>query len=55
MSKKSKMMKKSPKALTGALKQTEGYTPKSALGGGKKAGEGRMAKMREKRLEGKGM
>jgi hypothetical protein len=42
-------MKMKPKALKGALKQTEDWTPKSAMPASKKAGKA--AKGREKRLE----
>jgi hypothetical protein len=40
-----------PSALKGALKQTEGYTPKQARSKGKPAGMLGGAKAREKRLE----
>jgi hypothetical protein len=45
----SKRMKMKPKALKGAQKQTEGFTPRGAMPAGKKAGKASRA--REKRLE----
>ena len=46
-----KHMSKQPKALRGALKQTEGYTPREALAKGREAGMlKRTAKRREKKL-----
>lgn len=44
MSKRMKMKAK-PKALKGALKQTEGYTPKQAMPEGKRAGKARMKRL----------
>ena len=41
-----KKMKMKPKALKGAQKQTEGFTPRQAMPASKRAG-----KTREKRLE----
>lgn len=48
-----KSMKKSPKALKGAFKQSDTMADKPTMGN-PKSGK-RMAKMREKRLEGKAM